>query len=520
MQYSYSSVDGVPIVARFDESKSGRFGCINCLRQRLKRYINVFGDNTETPVPIEQLIQHLENLPNGLQLAISGIPGDNAVAIMPFGGCQTCRKHHRSDTENNQYVSSYGLVVENMPGNNGFRYRELPPESFSNRVSPFFGVLGIAGIPVMQKASIRDMHFVNCIQFLDQSLQYDVAGGKGNDKDACLASCMGEAIERYYLSGICSTQLVRAAYEDISTIAVNPEVTWGFPVNDSHVVEYTSSSQIQWTKVESIASGNEYVVPADMIYSPPLADSDAVNVTAGSTNGTSAGANLNDATIQSVLELIERDSYWYYFRSRTKPVSLDAFRVCSSRILKIMNDNTKLHYTFELMPNPFRVPVVQVLVEDESTGITARGTGAMFTLDGALDRAFNESNQMLVSLQTGIDVAESLYHMRSIWYHGKAKQCFANIFNPASIGEVDDLYDAVDKNRPLDDLVSRLNRFGIDIYRKILIDSSLFCVTKCLASRIGTHDATYYKRSTRLEEFADQMNYRYEPSPYVGTLFM
>lgn len=520
MQYSYSTVDGVPIVARFDESRAGQYGCMNCLRQRLKRYISIFGVNRETLVPIEQLIQCLDSFPNCLQLAISGIQGDAAVAMMPFGGCEKCRGYYRSDKENGKYVSSYGMMVNNMQDNTCLRYRELSPELFTNRVSPFFGVLGIAGIPKKQKANVRSMDFVNCIQFLDQSLQYDVAGGKGNSENACLASCMGEAIERYFLSGICSTQLIRAAFEDIGAIAVNPEVVWGFPVNDSRVAEYAASSQIQWTKVESLSSGDAYFIPADMVYSPPLAENNAVNVTAGSTNGTSAGANLNDATIQSILELIERDSYWYYFRSRTKPVLLDAFQMCSARIHKIMNDNAKLHYTFELLPNPFRVPVAQVLVEDELTGITARGTGAMFTLSGALDRAFNESNQMLVSLQTGVDVSVSNYHMRSIWYQGKAKQCFANIFNPVVFEEVGDLFDNIDESRPLDDLINRLNRFGIDVYRKVLINSSLFCVTKCLASHIGTHDATYYRRSTRLREFASQMNYRYEPSSYTGTLFM
>lgn len=63
-------------------------------------------------------------------------------------------------------------------------------------------MLGIATTPIKQRNSVEGTSFYNAVHFLSQNEDFDVAGGKGDTEEWAKASCIGEAIERYFLSFI------------------------------------------------------------------------------------------------------------------------------------------------------------------------------------------------------------------------------------------------------------------------------------------------------------------------------
>lgn len=520
MHIEKTVVDGVSIIARIDEGKN-RIGCMECLRIRLKKYLEFYGLIKPNLIPIEVIEKELDYFPYQCQAAITNIPGDHVVAILPIRDCPVCgtMKHPYRGISN--YLNSYSK----FPDSRGVRkkYRSVQPDEFIRTLQPFFGILGIATLPVEQKSWINGVYFYNCMQFLDAIGGYDVAGGKGNTQLFSIASCLGEAMERYFLTGVCNGADVDAPYDEVSDISVNPVEEWGFPAIDDNeaITEYSPSNAIGWCQADCLTESDEkkVLVPSDMIYSPPRSEGDVSNISFGSTNGAASGATCDDASTQSLMELIERDSYWYYMRSTSRPYRIGEDQL-SDRILSVMHANEKNHYVFELMPNPFRVAVVQVLAIDEETGIQSRGTGAMFTLNEAIDRAFNECNQMLTSLRTGINVSDDGLDMRWIWFQGEATRVFPNIFKPMACDTIFKYIDDVSIENPLEDLLQRFRKQKLDVYRKTLVTADAFCVTKCIAAEIATTDATYYSHSDRLHSFADLLGTEFVPAEYSGTLFM
>lgn len=158
----------------------------------------------------------------------------------------------------------------------------------------------------------------------------------------------------------------------------------------------------------------------------------------GSSNGTAAGSDIQSASIQAMLELIERDAFWFYCRTTASPFAVPC-KYIPERILRIMDSNPDIKYIFETLPNPFDIPVVQVLAIDQcsQTAKSARGTGAAFNLSDAIERAFNECNQMITSLRTAARI-DSATDMRSIWFSGEAEKIFANLFHPVQQERIPD----------------------------------------------------------------------------------
>lgn len=509
------------IVARLDE-KNSQCGCMNSLRLRLRKYLELSNRKAPALEDFESVTNKLDGFPPSQQVAVTNISGDHAVVVLPIRDCPVCGRLTRSELDVSKYIQTYCKESAHNDAVNS--YRAIKPDDFVKNLPPLFGILGIANAPIEQEQNVDGTYFFNSLQFLNAHDGYDVAGGKGDTKDFSMASCFGEAIERYFLTGSCSANNVNAAYCKVSHEAIDPVKDWGFPSMDNNPIikKYSPTEVIGWTRVDCLTARNNksgVLVPADMVYSPPRFKKGVSNISFGSTNGAASGANLEDSTTQSLLELIERDSFWYYMRGNNRPIRIDD-RQLSKRILEIMRNNSDIHYMFELLPNPFHVPVVQVLASDRETGIQSRGTGAMFTLNQAIDRAFNESNQMFTSLKTGIDVSDDGSHMRSIWFNGEAAGIFPNIFNPLELNAVSKYISEIPSQGPLEELLRRFTDQKLEVYRKTLVRTSSFCVTKCLASQIATADPTYYSHSHRLKSYADQMEMNFTPSNYAGTLFM
>jgi bacteriocin biosynthesis cyclodehydratase domain-containing protein len=167
------------------------------------------------------------------------------------------------------------------------------------------------------------------------------SGGKGRTDAQARAGAVCEAIERF--NGVFRGDEPRrtAAYSEVAGTAVHPEELLLFSDdqyagrdrwNDEqqsgfHVVpgRLDPERPIDWTPAWSLSSDRERLVPTAYCYfgHPDIAEH---FFCASDANGNAAGNTLEEAILQGLMELVERDSValWWYNRARRPRVDLDS----------------------------------------------------------------------------------------------------------------------------------------------------------------------------------------------------
>ena len=171
------------------------------------------------------------------------------------------------------------------------------------------------------------------------------AVGKGFLEDQARASCVGEAVERYSGGFFGDEPRRRARLADIAEIAFHPEDLLLFSdaqyaasaaaaddrAADSVPARFDASQAIEWVAVSSLTSGETRWLPAAYCYYG-YGLSEAVGYRGepycvADSNGCAAGNTLEEAILQGLMELLERDACGlaWYNRVRRPEIDLDGF---------------------------------------------------------------------------------------------------------------------------------------------------------------------------------------------------
>lgn len=168
-----------------------------------------------------------------------------------------------------------------------------------------------------------------------------LASGKGMTPDQVLASAMGEAIERYSSLYQGDEPRRRARLRDLGDAAIEPNAFMQFSATQFAEREARNArasrwdwiprrldpdETIEWSPVWSLLSGERRLLPTSLLYGGYPEATDAC--CPFDPNGNAAGITREEATLQGLLELIERDSLaiWWYNRlprPGVDPESLD-----------------------------------------------------------------------------------------------------------------------------------------------------------------------------------------------------
>ncbi len=133
--------------------------------------------------------------------------------------------------------------------------------------------------------------------------------GKGRSEDEAKLSALGEAIERYsaYHWDDALVRVGLAAENAITpadcVLHSQAQYAGGLPYP-----QWTPEVQTSWIEGVELPSGEPVDLPAALVYlvSPTPRRED--HVTAITSNGLAAGANLNDAILGGLYEMVERDA--------------------------------------------------------------------------------------------------------------------------------------------------------------------------------------------------------------------
>jgi oxazoline/thiazoline synthase len=259
--------------------------------------------------------------------------------------------------------------------------------------------------------------------FLQEGLRRR-SGGKGRSIEQARASALAESLERYCGVFDGTEPRIRASFANLGKAAIHPNACMGYSERQyakrqSHnsrghkaywVPEpFREDVEIDWTPLWSLSAKKTRYLPTSLCYygyrSPdPL-------FARGDSNGCAAGAVLEEAVLQGLLELIERDAValWWYNRLRKRAVDLesidDAF---VSGLIRhyghLRRDLWALDVTSDIGIPTFAAISRRV---DKAEEDIIYGFGAHLDPSVALARALTELNQSLEAVPTATGPAST-----------------------------------------------------------------------------------------------------------------
>lgn len=254
------------------------------------------------------------------------------------------------------------------------------------------------------------------------------SGGKGKSAAQARVSALGESLERY--SGVFdgTEARLRASFRELGDEAIHPNACMGYSdrqyqereqrnrrQHKAHWVPepFDDNATIDWSVLWSLTTDRRHYLPTSQCYfgyrssDPEFARADS--------NGCAAGAVMEEAVLQGLLELIERDAVALWWYNRIERPFLDLSQ-CNDDYAQEL----QMHYaTLERelwvldITSDVGIPVYAALSRrrDKPEEDIIYGFGAHLDPGVALTRALTEINQSLEAVPSLGDDSASQTHL-------------------------------------------------------------------------------------------------------------
>jgi oxazoline/thiazoline synthase len=243
------------------------------------------------------------------------------------------------------------------------------------------------------------------------------SGGKGTHADQARASALAESLERYCGVFDGTEPRRRASFAALGADAIHPNACMGYSDRQyrerevhnrrdhkAHWVpeRFRDDVEIEWTPLWSLTVDATRYLPTSFCYfgyrsnDPLFARADS--------NGCAAGSVLEEAILQGLLELVERDAVaiWWYNRLRRPAVDLEsADDPYVHALVRHYRDLGRELWVLDVTSD-FRVPAFAAVSRrvDKAEEDIIYGFGAHLDPAVALVRALTELNQSLEAVPT------------------------------------------------------------------------------------------------------------------------
>ena len=205
-------------------------------------------------------------------------------------------------------------------------------------VSPITGI-----IPIIHKAKLRNSAAHVYVGLQNQAISFDGpsgATGKGVSDAEAYASCLAEAVERYSCCFHGGVPRIQAGYAELTPNAVwpadllnfsdrqyNEREAWNPRHGSAQWVpeQFKEECEIEWTPAWSLTRQKvRYLPTAYCYFQYPGQDR---RFFPSDSNGCASGNTIEEAVLQGMLELVERDAValWWYNRTKHPAVNLASF---------------------------------------------------------------------------------------------------------------------------------------------------------------------------------------------------
>lgn len=283
---------------------------------------------------------------------------------------------HRSQTENVDRLLSPEEILQ--------RYQAL--------VDPVFG----PAYRLDLVAHTEGWYFYSAAYYSTSRQNIRLSIGKGRSPIAAQANALCEVLERYSSQYQGNEQTLMTSYLALGPAAIHPHrcvlfseaqyqnrLTWNAQAELAHQIpeKFQENGQVAWSPVWSMTHKIWRYLPTSYLYSGTPQALDPKRYCFASSNGNAAGATLEEATLQGLLELVERDAVaiWWYNRLQHPAIYLEE---TSCWVLDLTTD--------------LNIPVFAALSlhENDPQPWISMGFGCHLDAHLALSRAISEMHQL------------------------------------------------------------------------------------------------------------------------------
>ncbi|RQR61186.1 bacteriocin biosynthesis cyclodehydratase [Burkholderia sp. Bp9126] len=306
-------------------------------------------------------------------------------------------------------------------------YRTADPhqvfERHAHLISPISGAIAYLHPMPKRHAGMRKVYasgFLVCPAAVPASNRFDrICSGKGRTDEQARASALCEALERFSsvyqgdeatVTGSMDALLADPAC-DAEPIHVNALQQFSerqFDARDTINAltrdvrkqvppRFTARDVIDWTPAWSLVSGKRHLVPLSYCYAETPGSAQADVACVHNPNGCAAGSTLDEAILQGMLELIERDAVaiWWYNQVPRPGIDLASFEEPYFDALVREYETLGWRLWALDVTQDLSVPAVAALAENPANGRFSIGFGCHLDARIAVQRALTEVNQLL-----------------------------------------------------------------------------------------------------------------------------
>lgn len=226
--------------------------------------------------------------------------------------------------------------------------------------------------------------------------------GFGTNVDSVLSKTIGEFLERYFLTLFKKKDLVRSSYSVLRSRvkAIDPTILSHFNDDQKELFPqmiFSNNSIFYWERLTRASTGEEVLVPAQLVYwnydraddqpEPQLAETN--------TNGAGGMFTKEGAILAGIYELIQRDAFLIYWLNELTPPRVDPESVPDEEFQSIYKDSRRYGFNIHCLNTTLDTGVpsfVVVIIDNSSRGpYFVLGGGCQADPIRAIRRAIEEA---------------------------------------------------------------------------------------------------------------------------------
>jgi ribosomal protein S12 methylthiotransferase accessory factor len=218
-------------------------------------------------------------------------------------------------------------------------------------------------------------------------------------REVAMARALGEGVERYCSGMYDEDELPYAARREIAELAVHPQQFALFSERQYQAktfpyVRFTEDNRVRWTLGYSLTRQRPVYVPAICVYVPyhPTREEEFYQPTS---SGLAAGNTLEEAILNGLYEVVERDAYMIMWLNRLSTPQVDIAGCANASIQEIVRRFAACGVELRIhdLTTDIGIPTLGVLALSTSDDGPAAAVGAAAHLDPefALYKALEEA---------------------------------------------------------------------------------------------------------------------------------
>ena len=236
-----------------------------------------------------------------------------------------------------------------------------------------------------------------------------VSLGKGRSTKQAMLSAIGEGYERYSAFYQGNEKVMFASYEQVSQQAFTPQqlnslsskqksnyqaIDYPSKHSDDKYPNFDENKNSSWYPGVSLTSKKTHYFPLNFIFADAP---DGFNFCSWNSNGCAAGNSIEEACLQGLFEIIERDavSIWWYNKLLLPRIPLEEVLDCT--FIKSLAEDLREEWQYWLLDatHDLQIPVFTAIAKNSQTEEIVMGFGCHLSAQIAAERAITELCQII-----------------------------------------------------------------------------------------------------------------------------